>query len=101
MRCSVCGSENRKGAKFCGGCGTLLTLSCPECGTEISPTSKFCDSCGAVPPTEFADPKPDADDLTGTRLRAPDTVPNRRQMSLMCCDLVDSRSEERRVGKEC
>ena len=90
MRCPVCGFENRKGAKFCDGCGTLLTLRCPECGTEISPTSKFCDSCGAVPPTEFADPKPDADDLTGTRLRAPDTVPNRRQMSLMCCDLVDS-----------
>lgn len=94
MRCSLCGFENRKRAKFCGSCGTQLALKCSECGAEISPASKFCDSCGAAAPTELADPVPSTDDSTASRARASDGVSkisaNRRQMSLMCCDLVDS-----------
>lgn len=104
MRCSACGFENRDRAKFCGGCGTLLALNCPECGTVISPTSKFCDSCGAAAPTDLADRLPNADDLTANRRRAPDTVvamaANRRQMSLMCCDLVDSSSLAHKLDPE-
>jgi predicted ATPase/class 3 adenylate cyclase len=103
MRCSQCGYENRKRAKFCGGCGALLGLNCPECGTEISPTDKFCDICGAAAPVfpdrtaaapGFPDRIPNTGDFTGSRSHAsdiaPETAANRRQMSLMSCDLVDS-----------
>src|SRR6476620_6858031 len=93
MRCSQCGYENRKRAKFCGGCGALLGLNCPECGTEISPTDKFCDICGAAAPV-FPDRTPNTGDFTGSRSHAsdiaPETAANRRQMSFMSCDLVDS-----------
>ena len=90
MRCSACGFENRERAKFCGGCGTLLVWSCPECGTDVSPTSKFCDSCGAVSPADSSGPIPDANISAGKRLSTSETGANRRQMSLLCCDLVDS-----------
>ena len=93
MRCSECGFENRKGAKFCGRCGTLA-LNCTECESEISPGNNFCDRCGAVAPRRLAAHIPHADDSTDNRPRTPDTAPetaaNLRQMSLLSCDLVDS-----------
>ena len=61
MRCSTCGFENRKHAKFCGGCGMLLALNCPECGNEISPSNRFCDSCGADVGRGSADAAPESE----------------------------------------
>lgn len=91
MRCSSCGIENRKGARFCAGCGTAASATtCAECGTEISPAAKFCDSCGAAVATQAG---PAVEVSTGDRLAAstaPEAPANRRQMSLLCCDLVDS-----------
>ena len=94
MRCSACGSENRDGAKFCASCGTSFLLNCPRCGAEISRTNRFCDNCGTVMPTEAADPLVEANDLPSHRPRASETAvqgpAGRRQMSLLCCDVVDS-----------
>ncbi|MEJ0079199.1 MAG: AAA family ATPase [Alphaproteobacteria bacterium] len=101
MRCSSCGVENRKGARFCAGCGTvLLAATCPECGTEISLSAKFCDRCGA---TMAAPPGRGADVSTGDRVAAstaPGKLADRRQMSLLCCDLVDSTKLARRLDPE-
>jgi class 3 adenylate cyclase/predicted ATPase len=90
MRCAVCGFENRKHARFCGGCGTLVAPNCPECGNEILPSNKFCDSCGAVAPPGSAEATPAAADITAHRPRLAEAGANRRQMSLLSCDLVDS-----------
>jgi len=46
MPCSVCGTENEAGRKFCGECGASLALACPSCGTPNPPTVKFCGECG-------------------------------------------------------
>src|SRR5262245_668013 len=89
MPCSVCGSENRKHAKFCAGCGTPLALECARCGSKIAWSNKYCDSCGAAAPTEHADATT-ATDLVADQPRAVERFANRRQMSLMSCDLVDS-----------
>jgi len=101
MRCSSCGVENRKGARFCAGCGTvLLAVTCPECGTEISSSAKFCDRCGATVATQ---PGKGADVSTGDRVAAstaPGKLTDRRQMSLLCCDLVDSTKLARRLDPE-
>ena len=43
--CSSCGTENESGRKFCGECGTRLSVVCPACGTTNSPTAKFCGEC--------------------------------------------------------
>jgi class 3 adenylate cyclase/tetratricopeptide (TPR) repeat protein len=90
MPCSVCGSENRKHAKFCGGCGAPLALECAKCGSKIAWSNKFCDSCGAAVPTEVADVTVEANDVAADQPRAAERFANRRQMSLMSCDLVDS-----------
>src|SRR6516165_4227753 len=47
MRCPECGHENAAEMKFCGECGTRLTVLCRECGTRNAPTQKFCGECGA------------------------------------------------------
>ena len=67
--CPECGTENRKGAKFCSGCGSKLgggsgaaeeeskpeksagggkTVLCPECGEQVVPMrpSGRCPECG-------------------------------------------------------
>ena len=96
MRCSACGVENRQAAKFCGGCGKPLLLACAECGSGIAPTNKFCDNCGALAPTPTdrpnAGPKVSAGNPVAAPAvaAAPEMAANRRQMSLLSCDLVDS-----------
>jgi class 3 adenylate cyclase/tetratricopeptide (TPR) repeat protein len=48
MVCTTCGSENPKGALFCGDCGASLAAvaDCPECGAENPAGKKFCNACG-------------------------------------------------------
>ena len=47
MRCPQCGHENAAEMKFCGECGTRLTVLCRECGARNAPAQKFCGECGA------------------------------------------------------
>lgn len=67
-----------------------MAPNCPACGNEILPSNKFCDSCGAVAPTGSAETTPAAADITAQRPRLSEEGANRRQMSLLSCDLVDS-----------
>src|SRR5918911_4139833 len=46
MTCPHCGAENPPTVKFCGQCGTSLSLSCPRCGVANPPGFKFCGQCG-------------------------------------------------------
>ena len=49
MKCTACGVELEKGARFCLDCGTEVpqVKVCVKCGVELSPTAKFCSQCGA------------------------------------------------------
>jgi hypothetical protein len=47
MRCPSCGFDNPEGLKFCGECGTPVTVPCPRCGFANPPQFKFCGDCGA------------------------------------------------------
>ena len=46
--CAACGSANEGGRKFCGECGTSLTVACPSCGMPNAAGVKFCGECGAA-----------------------------------------------------
>src|SRR5216683_3212376 len=48
MDCPNCGTENRVGAKFCGGCGNTLARACPACGAANDPGMRFCSDCGTA-----------------------------------------------------
>jgi class 3 adenylate cyclase/predicted ATPase len=90
MRCASCNCENEAGAQFCEECGTALARACPSCSREVRPTAKFCSKCGAslVGPSS----------VQGLESRvlapqSPDARPDeaeRRQLTVMFCDLVGS-----------
>jgi class 3 adenylate cyclase len=45
MRCSKCGAENPKRAKFCVECASPFARRCPSCSAENPATAKFCLEC--------------------------------------------------------
>src|SRR4030095_8252743 len=102
MRCTNCGTANREGAKFCDACGTPLPLSCLSCGTANRPGAKFCNECGASLTGQRSVPPPAQEVRPSTTPTEPSTlvasppVPShtpeaeRRQLTVMFCDLVDS-----------
>ena len=95
MRCSSCNFENEPGAQFCEECGSKLVLACPGCGREVRLTAKFCSKCGtsltavAVAVPQGASPlSPAAPALPLPERRAAEA--ERRQLTVMFCDLVGS-----------
>ncbi len=52
MSCPACQFENPPGLKFCGECGSPLSLACPGCGTDNPSEFKFCGQCGSTLSTE-------------------------------------------------
>jgi class 3 adenylate cyclase/tetratricopeptide (TPR) repeat protein len=86
MRCSKCGADNREAARFCDGCGAQMLAQCPSCGTLARSGARFCDSCGAA--LIAAAPV-----TIGVRTPVtPLPVGERRHLTVLFCDLVNSTS---------
>jgi class 3 adenylate cyclase/tetratricopeptide (TPR) repeat protein len=85
MVCSNCGFENEAGRKFCGECGSPLTVPCPSCGTPNAPGMKFCGECGSSLAGSAARPS-----TTAATAPAAAAVPatERRLVSVLFADLV-------------
>jgi class 3 adenylate cyclase len=87
-------AENAATRRFCAECGAPLPSRCLACGFENEPTAKFCGGCGKLigeaitpaPPT--ASPAPRADGA------------ERRQVTVMFCDLVGSTALASRLDPE-
>jgi class 3 adenylate cyclase/tetratricopeptide (TPR) repeat protein len=117
MKCPQCQFENPAGMKFCGQCGTRLPSLCPHCGAEVPPGFKFCGECGSplgAPKAEIPAPEPAP---PSTQAPAPQsyTPPHlaaqilqsrsalegeRKQVTVLFCDLVGSTSLAERLGPE-
>ena len=89
MLCPSCKHENRAGRKFCVHCGAGLELSCPSCGASSEPGERFCGECGA-PLSEQAAPQPAAPPELAPAAPGPAEAAERRQLTVMFCDLVGS-----------
>src|SRR5262245_2742722 len=85
MQCPQCQHDNPPGAKFCVECATRIERRCPACGTEVPPTAKFCPEC-AAPLTEKSPPA----GPTAAQSSAPTEAGERRQLTVLFCDLVGS-----------
>jgi class 3 adenylate cyclase/tetratricopeptide (TPR) repeat protein len=100
MRCSNCDFDNPAGMSFCGSCGTRLVLGCAACGAENPPGFRFCGQCGsALPGAAAAAPAP------CPPAAAPRAVPGggeaeRRQLTVMFCDLAGSTALSERLDPE-
>ena len=86
MQCPSCAAEVSEGNRFCNKCGTALPVRCRECAHSNAAGSRFCSNCGA---------RLTSDGLTAVAPSAPappapvDTA-ERRQVTVMFCDLVGS-----------
>ena len=100
MQCPSCANDVDAGARFCPQCGVRLSRVCPMCGTEAAATATACEGCGAhfsagsevtVAPPVAKPPASDsqAESVMPLRIGA-DPEPERRQTTLMFCDLVGS-----------
>jgi class 3 adenylate cyclase/tetratricopeptide (TPR) repeat protein len=115
MKCHHCQFDNPLGLKFCGQCGTKLAPACPQCGTEAPFGFKFCGECGAA-----LAPAP-APSLSPESSRPAAAVPQsytpphlaaqilqsrsalegeRKQVTVLFCDLVGSTSLAEQLGPE-
>jgi class 3 adenylate cyclase/tetratricopeptide (TPR) repeat protein len=94
MRCPSCMAENVATRRFCSQCGAPLPSPCPGCGFENEASAKFCGGCGkpigeaAAPTSVTAPPAPRTDGA------------ERRQLTVMFCDLVGSTALASRLDPE-
>src|ERR1700730_11788694 len=94
MRCPSCKAENVATRRFCAECGSPLPLLCAACGFENEPTAKFCGGCGK-PVGEITTPAAPTPPPPARSDRA-----ERRQLTVMFCDLVGSTALASRLDPE-
>ena len=115
MKCPSCQSEIRDGVKFCAECGTKLELACTNCDAKISHGEKFCSKCGhhLVPPIEPLNKARSIDErfdkirrylpqgITEKILSQKNKIEGeRKQVSVMFCDMVGFTALVERLGPE-
>src|ERR1700716_1437163 len=91
MQCTNCAAEVPEQKKFCGQCGAAVVRYCLACGAANPAPNKFCGDCG-----------------TKLRVDSPSVVPTardsrsieRRQLTVLFCDLVGSTALSARLDPE-
>ena len=91
MHCTNCAAEVPKQRKFCGRCGAAVVRRCLACGTANPALNRFCGDCGSK-----------------LRAGSPAVVPmtrdsrpiERRQLTVLFCDLVGSTALSARLDPE-
>jgi class 3 adenylate cyclase/predicted ATPase len=91
MQCPQCRAENREGSRFCAECGAPLASVCPDCGFTNYPNAKFCGGCGKTL---------SASSVAESGRKRETSEPERRQLTVMFCDLVGSTALAERLDPE-
>ncbi|WP_309892627.1 adenylate/guanylate cyclase domain-containing protein [Archangium sp.] len=85
MNCSRCESEIADGLKYCTECGAAVAAPCSQCGFKSPPRSKFCGQCGTS---------------LGPLSVVRSVEAERRQLSVLFCDLVGSTAFSEKLDPE-
>ena len=85
MRCPGCGEDNADGARIRSGCGAALTIERTRCGYLNRREARYCGGC--------AEP-------LGTSAHAAMGAGERRQITVLFCDLVNSTGMSERLDPE-
>jgi predicted ATPase/class 3 adenylate cyclase len=96
MVCAHCGADNPASVKFCGQCGSPLTRRCEHCGFVNPPGFHFCGNCGQA----LAGQPAGAAIATTPSTAMASRDAERRQMTVMFCDLVGSTPLSERLDPE-
>ena len=94
MLCPSCMSENAAARRFCAQCGVPLPSPCPACGFENEPAARFCGGCGKP----IGEATAQAPAVVSAPLRTDGA--ERRQLTVMFCDLVGSTALSSRLDPE-
>lgn len=89
MECTRCRTANRPDRRFCARCGAALAFACVGCGFVNQPGEEFCGGCGRALNAGPA-----------TTPRREPAEAERRQLTVMFCDLVDSTALAHRLDPE-
>src|SRR5260370_5684823 len=92
MRCPSCTHDNRADRRFCAECGAPLAASCGACGASNEPGEKFCGGCGTQLDAPVSDRMPASGEVA--------TAGERRQLTVLFCDLVGSTEIASRLDPE-
>ena len=98
ITCPRCGGENRRSKRFCIQCGGALVSRCARCRSESPAGKKFCGECGAPicgarngpAGGNGSRPASGATAVTDARPHAVEPNGERRQLTVVFCDLVGS-----------
>ncbi len=80
----------------CSECGESLMVRCPHCGVALPPTAKFCLECGGATKGKAGDVAAGAP----PRAHEAGSVGERRQLTVLFCDLVGSTDLAARLDPE-
>jgi class 3 adenylate cyclase/tetratricopeptide (TPR) repeat protein len=115
MKCPKCQFENPDTQKFCGDCGSKLDKVCPNCGGANPSQYKFCGECGCkldIPPEPSSKDLSFDEKLTKIQKYLPKGLTEkilsqrdriegeRKQVTVMFCDMVGFTSLSERLGPE-
>ncbi len=99
--CPSCGKDIPGEARFCPQCGAPQALSCVACGHANPAGSKFCAQCGAKLGEAAAPaPSPAPGAAPAPPVARAVTAAERRQLTVMFCDLVGSTALSTRLDPE-
>src|SRR5262245_23098471 len=96
MNCPKCSANVPDGSKFCEECGTPLPRGCASCGHINSPKAKFCSECG----DNLAAPSKPVDAVARPGPTLAPAAAERRQITVMFCDMVGSSALSTRLDPE-
>jgi class 3 adenylate cyclase/tetratricopeptide (TPR) repeat protein len=99
MECPSCKADVPDGSKFCNGCGAAAPIRCAACGAQNRAGSKFCSECGASLAAPTAGSLAAAPTVASA-LQQPVSSAERRQLTVMFCDLVGSTALSTRLDPE-
>jgi class 3 adenylate cyclase len=105
VRCPSCNNEIAAHAKFCIECGVPLQGRCPNCLHDNPPAAKFCIKCGAeLTLIAFVSDTPAAESSSaqeeGRVERRGSGIGERRHVTVLFCDLLDSTALTARLDPE-
>jgi class 3 adenylate cyclase/tetratricopeptide (TPR) repeat protein len=100
MLCRSCGSENESGTRFCVQCASPLPRACGRCRAPLPDDARFCPRCGHLV-EEAAPAGESAVDTDGdSPLASGALAMERRQLTVLFCDLVDATELASRLDPE-